>query len=231
MAPLRRGLSLVHLYPNFLGSYGHRGNALILAQRCRWRGIACALREVPIAAEIPSDGDIYLLAGGEGAALATVAEALRQQPGLHRAAERGAVVLGVGSGLPLLGERLQLPSGETITGAGLLNLESHSGPKRCVGPVVGEPLLPIEAPWLGFEDHHLLIERGPEVQAIAQLRRGRQEGAWRANVFGTALRGPVLALNPAFADLLLEQRLGPLPPLPLLAVERLRARFLRGLHG
>ncbi len=229
-------LSLVHVYPQFLGSYGHGGNALVLAQRCRWRGVTCDIHEVTIGEVIPAEADIYYLAGGDTVGVKAVAQALQQQQGLQQAAARGAVVFGVGSGCQLLGERLSLPRGDTFAGIGLLDLTSEPAVRRRFGPVIGEPLLPIEAPLLGFEDHQMTLQLGAEATAIAKLRHGAgngsaqgTEGIWRSNVFGTSLRGPVLALNPSFADLLLERVLGPLDPLPLLAVDRLRERFLSAL--
>jgi len=231
-------LTLVHVYPQFLGSYGLGGNAQILAQRCRWRGMACDVQQVAIGEPIPTDGDIYYLAGGDTPGVKAVAEALQQQSGLKRAAARGAVVLGVGSGCQLLGEQLRLPTGETIAGIGLLDLICEPAVRRRFGPVIGDPLLPIEGSMLGFEDHQMTMRLGRTASAIATLRQGQgngaeqgTEGSWRANVFGTSLRGPVLALNPALADLLLERVLGPLEPLPLIAVDRLRERFLSAMPG
>ena len=33
------------VYPELLGTYGDRGNAVVLVQRCRWRGIPAAAIE------------------------------------------------------------------------------------------------------------------------------------------------------------------------------------------
>jgi CobQ-like glutamine amidotransferase family enzyme len=229
-------LRLVHLYPDFLGCYGQRGNVQILSQRCRWRGIAVERLELEIGEAIPSQADLYLLAGGDTAGVAAVAEALRQQRGLLQAVERGAVILAIGSGLQLLGESIQLLTGESIRGLGLLPLQAHPAERRRFGAVVGQPMVPIESPLLGFEDHQMMLTLPPGSQPIASLLLGegnghgqRREGLRYGGVWGTNLRGPVLALNPSLADQLLAQRVGPLAPLPLLAVERLRARFWREL--
>ena len=61
----------------------------------------------------------------------------------------------------------------------------------------------------------------------------RAEGAVGGSVVGTYLHGPVLARNPALADLLLTRALGDLPPLdlpeglPSSTAVRLGARFRR----
>ncbi|MCX5943919.1 MAG: glutamine amidotransferase [Cyanobacteria bacterium] len=229
-------LRLVHLYPDFLGSYGQRGNAQVLSQRCRWRGIAVERLELSYGEAIPSQADLYLLAGGHTAGLAVVAEALRQQHGLRKASERGAVILAIGSGLHLLGESIELSTGERIRGLGLLPLQARPSRCRRFGPVVGQPLIPIESPLLGFEDHQMTLSLPQGSQPIASLQLGegnggelRHEGLRHGRVWGTNLRGPVLALNPSLADLLLVELLGVLAPLPLLAVEHLRERFLREL--
>ena len=82
----------------------------------------------------------------------------------------------------------------------------------------------------GFENHGGITELGPDAAPLARLRdpgRGpvgagngtgdRLEGAvsdrGRGTVVGTYLHGPVLARNPALADLLLTRALGELPPL------------------
>ena len=53
------------VYPELLGTYGDRGNAVVLVQRCRWRGIAAELVEVTAGAPIPDSLDVYLFGGGE----------------------------------------------------------------------------------------------------------------------------------------------------------------------
>jgi CobQ-like glutamine amidotransferase family enzyme len=61
--------------------------------------------------------------------------------------------------------------------------------------------------------------------------RHRTEGVVAGRIVGTYLHGPVLARNPALADLLLEWVVGrPLPPLEVPAVERLREERLRSLR-
>lgn len=230
-------LRIVYLYPGFLGHYGHQGDALVLAQRCRWRGIGCDILPIAPGDVLPQQADLYLLAGGESTGLATMAKLLQQQrQQLVTAVDRGAVLFAVGSGLPLLGKGLISQTGESIAGLGLLDFDSHLVRERRYGPVVGDPWLPIDGPLLGFEDHHLRVRLAADLTPLASLRCGvgqggdhRREGVWRHHIVGTTLRGPVLALNPALADWLLSRLLGPLPSIPMLAVDRLRERFLSGL--
>ena len=53
------------VYPELLGTYGDRGNAVVLVERCRRRGIAPALVEIPAGDPIPAGIDVYLFGGGE----------------------------------------------------------------------------------------------------------------------------------------------------------------------
>ena len=53
------------VYPELLGTYGDRGNAVVLVQRLRWRGHAAELVEVTAGAPIPDSLDVYLFGGGE----------------------------------------------------------------------------------------------------------------------------------------------------------------------
>ena len=231
-------LNIAHVFPGFLGQYGHQGNALVLAQRCRFRGIACEVIEVPIGHPIPRLADCYLLAGGDCQGVPTMASALQQDRGLQQAAERGAVVIGLGSGYQLLGHHIRPLRGQACTGVGLLDVQAAPAPQRRFGAVVAEPCLPIVSPVLGFEDHQMTIRLGPDAQPLATLRQGwgnglgqGSEGAWQGHVVGSSLRGPLLALNPSLADWILERLLGSLQPLSLDAVERLRQRFLSGLRS
>src|ERR1700677_1499960 len=56
---------LVWVYPDLLSTYGDRGNLLTLARRARLRGIPVEIAEVNSDQQVPADGDIYLLGGGE----------------------------------------------------------------------------------------------------------------------------------------------------------------------
>ena len=67
-SPAYRGPSAVRLvwvYPDLLSTYGDRGNLLVLARRARLRGLPVEIAEVNSDQQVPVDGDIYLLGGGE----------------------------------------------------------------------------------------------------------------------------------------------------------------------
>ena len=47
-------LRICHLYPDVLNLYGDRGNVLRMKKRLEWRGIGCAVTELPIGERAPS---------------------------------------------------------------------------------------------------------------------------------------------------------------------------------
>jgi CobQ-like glutamine amidotransferase family enzyme len=225
--------------PDLLGTYGDKGNAEVLRQRLRWRGRAT---EIVIAtATVPTACDVYVLGGGEDAAQVLAAERLVRSRGLQRAVARGAVVLAVCAGLQVLGERFTGPDGTVHPGLGLLDVTTTPRDHRAVGEVVARPMLPeLAGAFLtGFENHRGGTRLGPAARPLAQVVSGvgngsrlgtgaGTEGVLAGRIVGTYLHGPVLARNPALADLLLEWAIGEqLPPLEVPGVERLREQRLR----
>jgi len=122
---------------------------------------------------------------------------------------------------------------ETVKGTG----------RRAVGEVLVEPTgLPGLPLLTGFENHGgrtSLLPDGATV-ALGTVSAGvgngggdGSEGAVRGHVVGTYLHGPVLARNPALADLLLSWALdeAALCPLDDTAAEDLRAERLAAVGG
>ncbi|MGH8989030.1 MAG: type 1 glutamine amidotransferase [Acidimicrobiales bacterium] len=206
-------LTIVLVHPDLLGTYGDGGNGLVLARRARWRGIESQLIEATSGAPVPT-GDLYCLGGGEDAAQTASAERLRAQGILERAAGRGAAVLGVCAGYQILGRSFAAADGRALPGVGLLDVRTvKASGRRAVGEVLAEPIdgrLPLLT---GFENHGGLTTRGPDAAPLARVKSGigngdGSEGAVSGRVVGTYLHGPVLARNPALADLLLSWATG-----------------------
>lgn len=219
--------------PDVLGTYSDSGNATVLQRRLEWRGIPAEVTEFGLSDAVPESLDLYLLGGGEDEAQALAASHLRQHPGLQRAAARGAVVFGVCAGLQVLGTAFRTSSG-VHSGLGLLDVTTEPGARRAVGEIVvnaGEGL-GVE-PLTGFENHLGVSTLGPGSMPMGTVAKGigngnGTDGAVTGRVAATYLHGPVLARNPALADLLLAWVLGaPLPALPLADVTALRAERLR----
>ena len=227
-------MRIASLFPDLLGTYGDGGNAVVLAQRLRWRGLAAELVEVPSGHPIPDSCDIYLLGGGEDAPQIEAARAIGPDGPVHRAIDAGAVGLAVCAGLQIAGRCFH--SGDRIVeGLGLLDCETvRSGEPRAVGELLADPVEELGLPALtGFENHGSRTHLGPGARPMARVRAGvgngdRTEGVLasrgRGKVVGTYLHGPALARNPALADLLLAWVVGSgLDPLDDREIDALRA--------
>jgi len=211
--------------------YADRGNMLVLERRCRWRGIDFQLRTSGLGEQLDDEGiDLFYLGGGQDRdQLLCAADLTRfKQDALHRAAERGAVVLGVCGGYQLLGRSYTFGD-EEIGGVSLLDVRTvrDDGP-RLIGNIAIEVKLDAARPAMvlvGFENHGGRTHLGPDQTALGRVLKGHGndghsglEGARHANVFGTYLHGPLLPKNVWFADWLiataLDVALGELPELP-----------------
>ena len=239
------------VFPELLGTYGDRGNAVVLVQRCRWRGIPAELVEVTAGSPIPGSLDVYLFGGGEDDPQLMAAEGMRaSRPDVERAHAAGAVVFAVCAGFQLLGHRYDAADGVQIEGAGLVDVVTRAGPSRLIGEVVVEPSA--AAPWgpsgppptlTGFENHGGRTTLGAGLQPLGRVVAGggNGDGSGADGVLGerlvcTYLHGPVLPRNPALADRVLSWVTGaPLPDLdsPLeqqLHDERVHSGSARGMR-
>ena len=210
------------LLPDVLGTYADRGNATVLAQRLRWRGIPAEVVEVTADRTAPTTCDIYLIGGGEDTAQSFSAGWVNRQRALVAALERAQVVA-VCAGFQILGRWVSSPDGHRIHGAGLLDVTTSPGRRRAVGEVVTESSLPELGRLTGFENHRGLTRLGPGVRPLGRVLHGTgngrdTEGVLTPNVVATYLHGPVLARNPALADFVLGRALG-VDRLPALEVD------------
>src|SRR6478735_3232718 len=128
------------VYPELLGTYGDRGNAIVLVERCRRRGIDAELVEVAAGDPIPESLDVYLFGGGEDDPQVMAAAGMRASraaiEGAHRA---GAVVFAVCAGFQLIGHSYEAGDGERLDGLGLVDMATAAGPSRLIGEVLVEP--------------------------------------------------------------------------------------------
>lgn len=227
-------VTIVNVFPRLLGTYGDMGNELVLAHRLRARGLVADCVRVEPGGAVPTQGDFYLLGGGEDRAQALAVSLIG--PTIAAAVASGAVVLGVCAGLQMLGHSFTDANEVMHHGLGLLDVTSAPLPARAVGEVIVQPSIPV-GPIVGFENHRGGTRLGPgalplglTISGTGNGDPGRTEGAYQGNVFGTYLHGPVLALNPVFADFLLGRITGELLPIDDARAERARARRLAGLR-
>jgi CobQ-like glutamine amidotransferase family enzyme len=199
---------------------GDHGNAVALTARARQYGLAVTSAVVHPGDHVPA-ADWYLLGGSEDADLAECARRLRSEAGLEKAAERGAVILGVGAGYSVLARSFQDSLGNFHPGAGLLDAEVDWA-EPASGPVVTRPDAELGLPALsGYEFHCGRARLGPTAEPMFTLElgigdRSSSEGVFdgcrAGSVIGTWLHGPLLPRNPELTDLLLRWARPDLPP-------------------
>jgi CobQ-like glutamine amidotransferase family enzyme len=225
------------VFPAVLGTYGDGGNAVVLTQRLRWRGIAAETVSVEIDQPLPEQADLYVLGGGEDSAQ-TLAVSRLADGALRRAADRGAPVFAVCAGFQILGESFLDGRGGTHPGLGLIDCRTD----RLVGPrAVGELLVDAAVDGLGlltgYENHGGRTVLGPGAVPLGTVTsgvgngEGSVDGARQGSVVATYLHGPALARNPTLADYLLRNVVGDLAPLDDAEVDELRDERVRAVRS
>lgn len=238
MSELTIGLIL----PDVLGTYGDDGNALVLRQRARMRGMDAEIQRITLGQPVPETLDMYTVGGGEDVAQLLAAEHLIADGGLVRAANAGRPVLSICAGLQVLGRSFHA-SGSTVDGLGLIDATTGSLRKRMIGEIVSTPQVEgVTEPLTGFANHMGSTILGPDASPLGLLTKGtgntdrsdevgsgagagsdddrdqtRFEGAVQGSIIATYMHGPALARNPQLADLILARAMGisvsELPPL------------------
>lgn len=243
-------LTIGLVLPDVLGTYGDDGNALVLRQRARLRGIDAEVRRILLNQEIPADCDVYTLGGGEDSAQVIAAARLAASPGLQAAAADGRPVFAVCAGMQVLGHSF-FAHGTEAQGISLLDVSTQPLPTRAIGEVASRPTragatAALTEPLTGFENHMGATTLGPDAAALGKVTRGTGNGAGgssaaassdaavegvvQGSIIATYMHGPALARNPQLADLLLAQALGvrldDLEPLEIPVIDRLRMERL-----
>ncbi|HMD57657.1 MAG TPA: glutamine amidotransferase [Solirubrobacteraceae bacterium] len=212
------------LYPDLMNIYADRGNLLVLERRCAWRGIGFQLSASSLGERLDGEAhDLYYLGGGQDRDQRLCAQDLiaTKREALQRAAERGAVVLGVCGGYQLLGHSYTLED-EEIPGVGLLDVHTVREPgPRLIGNVAIDTSRALGAGpgstrvLAGFENHGGRTRLQPGQEPLGRVLRGYgndghtgMEGAIAGNTLGTYLHGPLLPKNSWFADWLIVAALG-----------------------
>lgn len=223
--------------PDVMGTYGDGGNAVVLRQRLRLRGIDAEILEITLDDPVPASLDVYTLGGAEDAAQRLATRHLQRHPGLQQAAGSGVPVLAVCAAIQVLGHWYETSAGQRLDGVGLIDVTTTPQERRAIGEIVTTPVaLGLSQPLTGFENHRGATALGSDALGLGRVRRGVGngvgdgcEGVVHGSVVGTYLHGPVLARNPELADALLARAMGmpELVTLPLPEVDQLRAERLR----
>jgi hypothetical protein len=219
-APVAHTLRVCALYPDLMNIYADRGNLIVLERRCAWRGISFELSSSGLSEPLAGEAhNLFYIGGGQDRDQRLCAEDLiaTKRDGLHTAAARGAVVLGVCGGYQLLGHSYTLGE-EEIPGVGLLDVRTvrEDGP-RLIGNVAIDVALETDDTHVlaGFENHGGRTYLGATQQPLGRVLKGHGndgvsglEGARTSNTIGTYLHGPLLPKNVWFADWLIARALG-----------------------
>ncbi|KQS00910.1 glutamine amidotransferase [Williamsia sp. Leaf354] len=215
-----------------MGTYGDGGNALILRQRARMRGIDAEIVQITLDDPVPESLDVYTLGGAEDYAQRLATRHLLRYPGLQKAAAKGAPVLAICAAIQVLGHWYETSAGERVEGISMLDLTTTPQATRSIGELVTSPTLAgLTQQLTGFENHRGGTILGTDSVPLARVDSGhgnragdRADGAVTGSVIGTYLHGPVLARNPELADHLLSRAMGgaTLPPLDLPEIDQLR---------
>ena len=208
--------TIVHLLPELLGTYGDRGNVEILSWRLAQRSIDHEVLTVGVGDCVPTTADLYLLGGGEDDAQIAALEILEEKDSLKKALENGAHLFAVCAGFQILGTQFPASGGRTITGLGLVGIETLSAKHRSVGELLSRPSVPISM-LTGFENHggqtRFIDELEPLGYVVSGIGNGQGsngDGLVTSQIIATYMHGPAFARNPELADFVLSRKLGPL---------------------
>jgi lipid II isoglutaminyl synthase (glutamine-hydrolysing) len=201
-------LRIALIYPELLGTYGDGGNARVLAERARRRGIEVEVDVVKIDDDVP-DASVYLLGGGEDGPQRLGADLLRRSSFASRVRD-GRYVVAVCAGLQLLGTTFAVEGDDEYEGLGLVGARTRRGAKRSVG----ELLVRVDGrPLVGFENHGGVTTLEDSLAPLGGVERGvgndgSLDGFRTPTIWASYAHGPLLAMNPWFADEILETVLG-----------------------
>lgn len=226
-------LTIATLFPRATVAAGDEANASALARRAAAHGFTA--RAVTI--NRPEDfvaADVYLLGGTGRAGTGDLVDRLRRVDLADRLLAGWAVVFAVDAGMAALATTWIDPSGRPREGLGVLRVSLEAA-TPVTESVITRPSpgagLPAMVGWVSY-DTRVVRESG--VVPLARIDRGQGNSALDADgvladrVIATRLHGPVLAVNPELADLIVARvfdRADPLPaPLPETS---LRARAAR----
>lgn len=222
-------LTIVHLLPELLGTYGDRGNVEIASWRLKQRGIAHEVITVGAGEKVPTSADLYFLGGGEDDAQIAACEILEQHGAMRKVLNHGGHIFAVCAGFQLLGASFPASANRTITGLGILPIETVAASPRSVGEVLSYPTIPI-ATLTGFENHGGQTRFLEVLQPLGRVSRGvgnsansHVDGVVTEQIVATYMHGPAFVRNPQLADWILARKIGPLAPLSAPIFDELHA--------
>jgi lipid II isoglutaminyl synthase (glutamine-hydrolysing) len=203
-------ITVLQLYPKDMNIYGDYGNLLVLQRRLEWYGYQPHIIHYNVGDTLPKDVDIIVGGGGQDSGQEIIHEDLiKIGPQLKAFAEEDVPMLLVCGLYQLFGNFFKTLSGKTLTGIGILDVETHGTRERLIGNIVthSEEFGDI----IGYENHSGQTFLGASAEPFAIVTKGAgnnakdgHEGARYKNVIGTYLHGSILPKNPRLADFLIQ---------------------------
>jgi hypothetical protein len=220
-------LTIATLFPLATVAAGDEANGPALVRRARQRGIDVNLMTVSRPDQMV-EARIYLLGGDGLAGVGDLVTHLRSTDLAGRVRAGRSTVFAVDAGLAALGRTWTDAGGATLPGLGLVGGDTRSA-KGVARTVVTRPVPALGLPpMIGWTSGAVTVTRDPGIAPLVELEGepAGTDGVLTDHVIGTQLHGPVLALNPELADLVLARALGAVhwEPLPIPSVETARAR-------
>lgn len=225
-------LSICHLYPNLMDTYGDKGNIITLVKRCEWRGIKTTVSHISTGDAINKDFDFFFFGGGQDRQQEIVAKDLKSKAKtLKIAVENNSVLLSICGGYQLLQKYFRTQDGKVIEGIGIFDAYTIGSNRRMIGNLLVEIDQDLRSVidsnyksivsgqmsnvhLIGFENHSGKTYLGKNIRPLGKVIRGagnngedKTEGAIYKNAVGCYLHGSLLPKNPHFADYLISKAL------------------------
>ena len=206
----KQSITVVQLYPKDMNIYGDYGNLLVIQRRLEWYGYEPVIIHYNVGDTFPENADIIIGGGGQDSGQEVIHQDLIAiGPKLQALADKDVPMLLVCGLYQLFGNFFKTLNGTTLTGIGVLDVETHGTHERLIGNIVtsndefGEII--------GYENHSGQTYLGKHAEPFAKVIKGAgnnskdaHEGARYKNVIGTYLHGSVLPKNPRLADFLIQ---------------------------
>jgi CobQ-like glutamine amidotransferase family enzyme len=179
-------LNIGWLYPEYMSTYGDRGNVICLKKRSEWRGINADVKPIEFNTSLREleQCNIILGGGAQDRQQELVAEDLREKKGktLHKMFKRNIPGLFVCGSPQLLGHYYMTGKGKKLQGLGFFDFVTrHFGndKPRCIGDTIGEissqfSVLGSQSrkTIVGFENHGGRTYLGKNCRPFAKVLKG-----------------------------------------------------------
>jgi CobQ-like glutamine amidotransferase family enzyme len=212
-------ISIAIIYPEILGTYGDRGNALALKYRAEKRNFDCEIIEVMAGEALPTKCDIYMMGGGEDNAQTLATSLLLEQSNALKTITNDSIILAICAGFQILGKQFPSTGSKLCNGLDIIDVTTKPGSPRIIGELSSKCNISGIGMLTGFENHGGRTVLGSNAKALAMVQTGLGNGVelstgnycdgyYSNNIIATYMHGPLLARNPILCDHLISKITG-----------------------